>query len=906
MLSVGVLAFAAPWALAALAALAVIWWLLRLTPPSPQQVRFPPVRLLLVLMAREESKAKSPLWLLLLRLVLATLIILAAAHPLLHAGSGPLGTGPIVLFIDDSWAAARDWTARQTTIANLLDQAERQGRPVVVATTAPAGNEGRVEVSESVDPATVVSAEQARALLRGLQPKPWPSDRSAAVARLLATPAVTEGPPGHVVWISDGLDSGDSKDIVDALQKLGTMTVYAEPAAEPAALLRPPEPDGAALSVEVARSTSDGPARIGVAALGEDGSILARQDIVFADGEKTAQGGFTLPTELRNRLASMRLENESTAGAVTLIDERWRRRPVGLVSAQGSLAEQPLLGDQYYLERALNPFTEVRKGTVAELLERSLAVLILADPGRLDETDSKRLEQWMNDGGVTVRFAGPRLSQESDGLLPVALRGGDRIIGGALAWGAPATLAPIEESSPLFGLSTETKVRFRRHVLAEPSLDLAEKTWAKLSDGTPLVTADRRGKGWLILVHTTANAEWSDLALTGFYVEMLRKFVELGRGVAGREEAATLAPYRTLDGFGRLSSPPASALPISSNAVEETPVGPDHPPGYYGAEDSRRALNLSATLPAPEPLPTFASGVTREAYGTSREADLRPWFFLGALILALVDLIASLGLRHMLYLPRAAALALLLLPLAPDSARAQAGADEFALSASLQTRLAYIITGNEEVDETSRAGLWGLGVIVSRRTAAEMADPIGINPAQDDLSFFPLIYWPITGTQSPLSPVATDNLNRFMRNGGTIIFDTRDRDGGENSGALRELSTDLDLPSLMPIPPDHVLGRSYYLLREYPGRYTGGQIWVERSGERVNDGVSSVIVSPNDWAASWAMDPGQRPLYAVVPGGERQREWSYRVGINILMYTLTGNYKADQVHLPAIINRIGQ
>ena len=232
--------------------------------------------------------------------------------------------------------------------------------------------------------------------------------------------------------------------------------------------------------------------------------------------------------------------------------------------------------------------------------------------------------------------------------------------------------------------------------------------------------------------------------------------------------------------------------------------------------------------------------------------------------------------------------------------------DDFTLSVSLTTRLAYVMTGNREVDRTSHAGLSGLSLIVNRRTAAELGEPIAVSPDADELSFFPFLYWPVTKGHEPPSAGAVARLNAYLRSGGTIFFDTRGGEDGSGTADLRQLARHLDIPSLEPIPADHVLGRAYYLMGEFPGRWTGRALWVERAGERINDGVSSVIVGSHDWAAAWAVDEAQRPLYAVVPGGERQREWAFRFGINLVMYTLTGNYKADQVHLPAIIQRLGQ
>jgi hypothetical protein len=162
-----------------------------------------------------------------------------------------------------------------------------------------------------------------------------------------------------------------------------------------------------------------------------------------------------------------------------------------------------------------------------------------------------------------------------------------------------------------------------------------------------------------------------------------------------------------------------------------------------------------------------------------------------------------------------------------------------------------------------------------------------------------------------------------MKQGGLVIFDTRDYSsgvptgmalGGRSGPALQRLIGKLDLPRLEPVPVGHVLTKSFYLLRSFPGRWEGGQLWVEADqdggdGERRArraDGVSSIMITSNDLAAAWALDPSGRPIYPVVPGGEQQREMSLRGGVNIVMHALTGNYKADQVHVPALLERLGQ
>ena len=319
-------------------------------------------------------------------------------------------------------------------------------------------------------------------------------------------------------------------------------------------------------------------------------------------------------------------------------------------------------------------------------------------------------------------------------------------------------------------------------------------------------------------------------------------------------------------------------------------------------------------------------------YAQSDEFNIKPWLLLVCLVLLSIDIIATLALRGLLVdallLRRgpisgardtAALFAALLaagVVLHPANGAAQrtsatASQDRFALEASSATRLAYVVTGSNEVDAISQAGLVGLSNVLNQRTAVETGQPIGIDLAQDELAFFSLIYWPVTARQSALNAETVAKLNRFLENGGTVLFDTRDGNASPGGGspqatALRRITRGLNLPPVEPAPPDHVLTKAFYLMQEFPGRWSGGRVWVERGDARTNDGVSRIIAGGHDWAAAWAIDDAGRPMFPVVPGGERQREMAYRFGVNLVMYTLTGNYKSDQVHVPAILERLGQ
>ncbi len=882
--------FAAPWLLLALAALPLLWWLLRVTPPAPRTQSFPAIRLLEGLRADERTAARTPWWLLALRLVAAALVILGLAGPVLDAAAGLPGNGPVLLVVDDGWAAAPDWTARMQAAGGVLDRAERAGRPAALLTTA------RTEADQPPRLLPAMPVPELRTRLAALRPKPWPTDHASAAEALVGAAV------GASFYITDGIATPGDALFGQALAGLGAVTEI-RPDTSPVRLARPPRPEAGQLVAQLSVLPQPAPLPVAVLAQTGDGRTLARVEGTVPAGATGAELPIPLPPELRNQLARLVLEGAASAGSVMLLDERWRRRPVGLLAADEG-ADTPLIGPLFYARRALAPTSELREGNLASLLSREVSVLLLADLPTEGE-DAAALERWVDKGGLLIRFAGPRIAEASndpafrDNLLPVKLLAGDRQLGGALSWSQPAALAPFPPSSPFVGLPVPAEVLVSRQVLAEPSAQLAALTWASLADGTPLVTAASRGAGRVVLFHVTANADWSNLPLSGLFVDMLRRVVDLSAGVAGVADDTVLAPAETLDGFGALSPPPQAATGLAAAEFAAPVISPRHPPGIYGPESGRRALNLGAALPELAASATVSGASVAPLAGASRERAIGPDLLALAVVLLAIDMLLSLWLRGMLRLrPAVAALLLLAVPARAEDLPATA------------TRLAYVVTGDATVDGVSRAGLSGLSAYVNRRTAASLADPAAIVPGQDDLSFFPLLYWPITASAAP-DAGAIAALNDYTSRGGIILIDTRGGGSGEGfapgaDAALRRVSQGLAVPPLAPLNGDHVLARSFYLLQDFPGRFTGDTVWVQRDQDRSNDSVSPVIIGGHDWAGAWAVDGAGRNPYATVPGGARQRTLAYRFGVNLVMYALTGNYKGDQVHVPSILERLGQ
>jgi len=903
--------FASPWLLIALAALPLLWWLLRATPPAPREQDFPAIRLLLGLRATEETPARTPWWLLALRLFAAALVVVGLAGPILDPGAALPGAGPILLVIDDGWAAAADWPARMAAADSVLDRAGRAGRQVALLTLAP---------SEAAAPPTIQPAmpvADLRPRLAALRPKPWPANRAAASDALHAW----NGPEDSVVYLPDGLSTPVStRDLpghaempttdadvalADALGRIGPVTEIRADSAS-AQLLRPPRAEAERLVATINQAPRAQATDGAVLAQTGDGRTLARAPF-HIDAEETAgEAAITLPPELRNSIARLVLEGPPSAGGTVLLDERWRRHPVGLLAGDGAGADTPLAGALYFVRAALAPSAELREGSLAQLLGRDISVIILADRPVTDPEEQRLLTDWVRRGGVLLRFAGPLMAETElmgaaedgapDPLLPVRLLAGDRQLGGALSWSQPAGLARFAATSPFAGLAVPAEVRVTRQVLAEPSADLPSHSWASLADGTPLVTAAELGAGRVVLFHVTANGAWSNLPISGLFVDMLKRLVDLSVGVASAPSGAVLAPSLVLDGFGQAANPGPAASALVAARLPITFAAPEHPPGLYGPEAGRVAINLSAGLGMPAAGDPVPGSVVVGLAATSRQLAPGPFLLAGALGLLILDLVLSLWLRGLLRGGARAAAAMLLL-----GVLAGQPADAAEEPPMISTRIAYIRSGDAALDQVTRAGLTGLAEYVNRRTAANIGAPAPVTPGQDDLSFYPIIVWALSPGTPRLTASGAAALNDYMGHGGIILIDTRGADE-----VLPVVSKGLLIPPLARLGTDHVLARSFYLLDSFPGRTVGAPVWVARDADRSNDGVSPVVIGANDWAAAWAVDGAGRAMATDLPGGARQRTLAYRFGVNLMMYALTGNYKGDQVHVPALLERLGQ
>ncbi len=882
--------FMQPIILGTLLALPLLWFFLRVTPPAPKTIIFPAYRFLMGLAPDENFPSKSPWWILLLRLLIIALIITALARPVINQADRFIGNNPAVrLIIDNGWAAAANWNTQINAAEEIIAQAAREQRDIYIVTTAPAIGQPKIKQHGAL------SQGDATSILRGLSPNSWAADYKALANALNEN---KENKSIYSIWLSHGLDEGGINKVISKVQNQGGVSYISPTPEKMPLLLRPTRNiiDGVTMDIEAPPNITKG-LPVSVKSMSQKGDIIDIQNIKLEAGINTIS--FDVLEALKNKIAKFQISNYRGAGAIFILDEQFKKRSIGIAAPAQKEMSAPLVEASYYIKRALEPFANITINEIDKLIAANISVIIMPDIAAMPTQTLNNLEKWVNDGGLLLRFAGDNMAKARNEqfLTPVILRAGGRSLSGSLSWEDKQNIAPFTEDSPFYGLNIPDDITINQYILADPAQDFDGRIWARLSDGTPFITAASQGKGLVALIHTSANTSWSDFALSGLYVSVLKRIIRLAgqSKITINSSYSSLDPLLVMDGYGTLITPTASVKPIKTSDIGDIVPSSIHPAGLYGHGKMQYALNIGTNLAPLKIADNLPSSVAQHHYKNDGdyEIDLMPNMLLAALILFLADWIIMIFIAGRGFKITGKHIALMMLILAPSTSFASTEND---IKYASGFHLAYIETGDSNIDDTSFRGLSALANIMASRTSVETVDVIGLDPENDEMAFFPLIYWAISDNQKTYSSKALSNIQYYLDHGGTILFDTMGQNS-KNIEALRQITASLNIPPIEPIPNDHVLGRSFYLLDKYVGKHSSGTLWVEKQSASGRDNVSSILIGSNDFAAAWA---------GFNNNNRRNNEMALRFGINLVMYALTGNYKADQVHIPHILKRLGK
>ena len=848
--------FLNPWLLTLLLGLPLLWKLLKATPPPPKQIPFSAMMFLEGLTPLKTTAQSAPWWLVFLRALLVVLLIVAAAHPVARQGTGSVDKKAIVLLVDNTPPAAKAWQSLHQAMVTLGDQAIAKGQPLYV-----------LPLVGGFSPAPL-DQQSWESLKNTLAPLPW-LGKPPPVTETLKTLAAQADMPLAVSFLSSGLLTKEQ-----LLQLPPTVQSYVpDKTAQLAASIRDVArvEGGVMVRTDVYNDTLP----LTIALIDQNGQVIARKAL--------EDGAATLPVPFAARKDIRRVEIE---GATTLLekyfsDSSWQQPNIGIIAPDDKAVGQNLLEERYYLQKAAAIFTAVTQGTVEKLLAQKVPVLLWADSVPLREQEREALTAWVKQGGVLLRFAGEGMATAGeDSLLPVALRYGVQEFATAVAWGKPPERFRFTEKTPLALDAAEHSISLKKRVLAEPRADLPAKTWATFSDGAPLLTALQQGQGWLLLLHVAANPAWSDFVLQAAFIEVLQHVSQLATG--GALATAEILPLRAFfDAFGNTQQPLPAMHGLTGEEMTSQWITQKHPAGFYGKEHSQQARNVAGLLPKFMPLPEAFNPQLLRDIVVETQVNWQLLLIKLAAGVFLLDWLATviLGRQRRFF---AMMVLLCLLPLQTQAA------DEIP-----QESLAYIRTGYADVDQNSAKGLAFITKTLAQRTNATLGAVRGVTLGEESLSPYPLVYFPLVGAVPNLNDKAWFALQQYIAHDGALLIDTRtgqDPLGDvESVPQLQSLLRSLGAMPLVALPPKHLLLRSYYLLPTLEGKFPTSVVLPAPAVG--NDVVAGVLLTSNDFAQSWALGNNEK---------------AFRSGANVVLYALTGTYKNDQIHLKAVLERLGQ
>ncbi len=912
------LQFASPWFLAALAGLPILWWLLKLTPPKAKSLNFGGLYFLQKISNEEKTSNKLPLWLLILRLAIIACLILAFSEPF-YKKSNFLQTETtgktVIVLIDNGWASAQNWTSMKNQASTLIKEAGKNDQQIILKALF---DEGEADIG-------VTPFENALSNLNQITPQVLPESLKDYESLKNELESFTRNSNSVIFYLNDGLSFETENEFIRDLNNSATLKIFDNSEEANILSLHRSAYQGALELTVTNKGIQDSAVSQNLLQFNDDSQLINSQILAINDDEELNRVTLNAESSILRQTTLTTLESQNHAGAKIWNKSNQVEKTIGLLQGKSKEGSDQLeyLSPYFYIEKALAPYHEVIKGELSDVIEKS-NVIILANSTDLKENDVEPLRNWINEGGIFIRFADENLATGMfKELSPVNLRITGREFDTAFSWQDPQEIQDYPNNSLFAAYRVPNDIEVKRQILAEPSLDLNDKTLASLEDGTPMITASQEELGWLVLYHIDATPQWSNLPISGHFIEQLNALSQLSTNtVTTNASGDGKRIFRLIQeiGFqGKLNAATQKGLSIELPLANNFEISKETPAGVYENENGQLYnLNFGATASKDIRLSVaLPSRLNVMNYTNDKDIEFKPYFLMAGLILLLIDWIYMLSYQGIFRRFTFGALFLLFsLSFNPSQTMA---ADPVPYTDGIY--LAYIKSGDPNIDRLAEAGLTGLMSETIKRTSADLKGVVGINLESDPLYPYPLIYWPLKNSgvnTNYLSNKTSAKLSHYFANGGLLFIDTRDQYlfssnsddlielnyQNNASNRLQTLFNNIDIPPMKKMAKDHVLARSFYLLENYPGLYKNGGLWIAEQSKTINDGVSPLIVGSNDWISAWAVDQNNQPMINVPVGGNYQREISYRFGINLILYALTGNYKEDQIHIPFILERL--
>ena len=895
---INIIGFSNYYALLGLALTPVIWIIVKSLPPVPKSFNFSSFFLLEKIDHDNSKNKKTPLWLVLFRTFLFILIVFFFSKPFLKNENSITGEKyeKYIIVADIGWSIAKDWDKFKEIVLAIGKEAEKNKKKIVFFHSK------------------LVSYKEARIFntsdylnnyLENISPLPVQL-KSSSLNKLIKKDNFFKN--SQVFFISskfDFINFADQFKSINNLKNRNNNYHFINPV-ETILIIKSIKITQDKIKCEIFR--------LGKNKFKQDFFLkieTVNKEVIYRNAHTIKKNknieiiNLSFPIEIINQIESIRLVGQNHAGAKYYFDDFSKKKNIAILTNNEFYNQSPLLSPIYYIKKSLHPKHTIKIEKIENIINQDYSTIIIPGKIKIPNELNDRLNKWLLEGGTLIRFAEEGMVGKYSSFLPYQeTYSRIRYIDSQLTINNKLIISAFEKDSIFYGIEIPRDINFNKQLIFEVNSEQVN-ILAKLNDNTPLVSMKKFGDGEIILFHIGANNDWSNLPISSLFSDILNRVLLFSKN-SKSYNLNNLNLNKEIDGFGNLITPKRIVSIDNFEKLKTLKPSIENPPGKYENNQISIFLNLATNITDYTTEKNNSIVDTSYSFETSR--DLSPTILKIILSMFILDILITIMIKNnvsylRIFARKKGLLVFIIFFLACikiDNVIAN------------QTYLAYIKINNNQINKVSAIGLENIRNLLETRTSINAKGVIGLDIKSDNIFSYPFIYWPLTRNLLDIKKPEIIKIKNYLNNGGIIVFDviefSRDTFNLKEKKFqnIRNFLYDIGADELSLIPEDHTLTKSFYLLSKFPGKWDNKILFIENSNLEYKDGVSSIILGFNDWAKAWAIDKNNIPLFPVVPGGERQRELSYRFGINIAMYALTGNYKSDQIHLKSILKRLNK
>ncbi len=878
----------------------IIFFIIKYYPPRPAEKNFSSLYLFTDITIKKNTKSKFPLWLLIFRLILCFLIILFFSDPYLTKGSDKKSNFKNYTIIsDNNWSISNNWQYYKSIIKEIVLEAESNNKEVHFYLST---------LSEKLTPTIFNTYNEAIDFINNNPPSPIQTSRKNINEILKKNNFFKSSKTFFIFSNFDSATEESQKETLNIIKENNPSIEIINPVKK-ITFFEKVVINHESFELKVSRKGIYTDNSFSIQAIGKNKRILFEKKFYFEDASNEYKVLESLPAATINQIFKIKILDENHAGAYFYLDDFKKRVSVGIFSENNSALEKPLLSSTYYLKKSLGKSHSISVASIKKLLDNQKSIIFLPSYSKLIKSDHRKLEEWVKAGGVLVRFSDKSLVSKRSLYFDQKLYYQSvRNIAKDFSLNAKLNINAFKDNTILSNLEIPLDLQFKKQLIID-SFESDVTTLASLEDQSPLITMKNIGSGKVILFHVTSNNEWSNLPLSSLFSDIISRLLLIPKfKVNSNNQEMTMK--QKINSFGELIDPLKNYSFVNQSKSSINYPSIQVPVGIYENENLSIALNLAGNLNTESFYGEVNENILIKNSYEKSVFKLKNLILITLFIMFLIDMIINLMLKKNFLFKKAfkkssiIALFLLFFIVTFNINNLQANENYNKIF------LAYVKTEDALLNQIAFKGLESLRKYLIERTSVNPKGVKEVDILRDKIFYFPLLYWQVVEEIPDFNEEIINKINNYLVSGGIIIFDLVNLSNTSISleesrlNELKVLFSELGVNNLKQIDSNHTLVKSYYLLDTFPGRFDRKVLLIDTDNLDNKDGVSSVIVGLNHWVGAWAKDKNNYPLYQAVPGGERQREISFRFGINLIMYALTGNYKSDQIHNKSILQRL--